>query len=294
MLGIYPLGGIRQGIYLGPIIFLAVGLAFHSGADALASTARQAWLGLLLIALSASAIVLSGVDAIRQTNLYRPYDKGEEILSVLQEYVQENDALYYSRNTQQFLKFYGKLNRGMLVFYGKADCWYGDKLCLQEVIAEIIPQIGRSRLWLVSYGPWPSLRVLQTIAAHVPFEHVVSGGTPNLYLIEDTKSLIQIATDTDMLKDIKPILPRKPSIRSTFDIYLRENILVYFKEPCGAEDMQETFFLHVDPVDVTRLLHKRATNIVKRRSSVLREHAGVLFRAFRCCSWRGPICRRGE
>ena len=33
---------------------------------------------------------------------------------------------------------------------------------------------------------------------------------------------------------------------------------------------------------------------VKRRRSVLREPAGVLFRAFRCCSWRGPICRRGE
>ena len=249
VLGIYPLGGIRQGIYLGPIIFLAVGLAFHSGADTLALTARQAWLGPLLIALFASAIVLSGVDTIRQTNLYRPYDKGEEILSVLQEYVQESDALYYGRNTQQFLRFYGKLNQGELVFYGKARCWYGDKLCLQEVIAEIIPQIGRSRLWLVSYGPWPSLRVLQTIAAYVPFEHVVSGGTPNLYLIEDTKSLIQIAAATDMLKDIEPILPHKPSIRSTFDVYLREDMLIYFKEPCGAEDVQETFFVHVVPAD---------------------------------------------
>ena len=46
--------------------------------------------------------------------------------------------------------------------------------------------------------------------------------------------------------------------------------------------------------EYSRLLHKRATNIVKRRRSVLREPAGVLFRAFRCCSWRGPICRRGE
>ena len=44
----------------------------------------------------------------------------------------------------------------------------------------------------------------------------------------------------------------------------------------------------------SRLLHKRATNIVKRRRSVLREPAGALFRSFRCCSWRGPICRRGE
>ena len=52
-----------------------------------------------------------------------------------------------------------------------------------------------------------------------------------------------------MLKDIKPILPRKPSIRSTFDVYLRENMLIYFKEPCGAEDVQELFFVHVVPAD---------------------------------------------
>ena len=249
VLGIYPLGYIRQITYLGPIIFLAVGLAFHSGADALASTARQAWLGPLLIVLSASAIVPSGVDAIRQTDLYRPHEKGEEILSILQEHVQEDDVLYYLRDVREVIEFHGKPNRGRLVFDGKVICSYGEALCLQEMIAKITPKIGRSRLWLVSYGHFPSLEVLQTIAAHAPFEHVVSGGTPNLYLIEDTKSLIQIAAATDILKDIKPILPRKPSIRSTFDVYLREDILIYFKEPCGAEDVQRFFFVHVFPAD---------------------------------------------
>ena len=260
VLGIYPLGGIRQGIYLGPIVFLAVGVAFHSGADALASTARQAWLGLLLIVLSAGAIVLSGIDAIRETNLYRPYDKGEEILSVLQEHAQEDDVLYYSRKMRHLIEFHRRLNRVRLVFDGKAPCWYGAVSCLQEMLAEITPQIGRSRLWLVSFDPWLSLGVLQTMAAHVPFEHVVSGGRPNLYLFEDTESLVQVATVTDMLKDIKPILPRKPSIRSTFDVYLRENILIYFKEPCGAEDMQETFFLHVVPADENDLPAHRQRN----------------------------------
>ena len=260
VLGIYPLGGIRQGIYLGPIVFLAVGVAFHSGADALASTARQAWLGLLLIVLSAGAIVLSGIDAIRETNLYRPYDKGEEILSVLQEHAQEDDVLYYSRDMRHLIEFHRRPNRVRLVFDGKVPCWYADGPCLQEMLAEITPQIGRSRLWLVSFDPWLSLGVLQTMAAPVPFEHVVSGGNPNLYLFEDTESLVQIATVTDMLKDIKPILPRKPSIRSTFDVYLRENILIYFKDPCGAEDVQETFFLHVVPVDENDLPAHRQRN----------------------------------
>ena len=79
------LGTLGKNIYLGPIVFLAVGLAFHLGADALASTTRKAWLALLLIVLSASAIVLFGVDALRRIDLYRLHDKGEEILSVLQE-----------------------------------------------------------------------------------------------------------------------------------------------------------------------------------------------------------------
>ncbi len=253
VLGIYPLGDIRQSIYLGPIIFLAVGLAFHSGADALASTARQAWLGPLLIVLSASAVVLSGVDAIRQIDLYRPHDKGEEIVSVLQERTQEDDVLCYHRDNRELIEFHLKPDRGRLVFDGlvfdgKVGRGYGEELCLQEMIDEITPWIGRSRLWLVSKYPLPFLGMLQTMAAHVLVEHVVSDGTPNLYLIEDAKSLIQIATATDMFRDIKPILPREPSIRSTFDIYLRGNTLVYFKEPCGAEYMQATFFLHYQPV----------------------------------------------
>ena len=248
VLGIYPLGDIRQSIYLGPIVFLAVGLAFHSGADALASAARQAWPGLLLIVLSASAVALSGVDAMRRMDLYRPHDKGEEILSVLQERAQEDDVLYYHRDMREVIEFHRKPNRGRLMLDGKVGCWHGEELCLQEMIDEITPSIGRSRLWLVSKYPRPYLGMLQTMAAHVPVEHVVSGGTPNLYLIEDAKSLIQIATATDMFRDIKPILPREPSIRSTFDIYFRGNTLVYFKEPCGAEYMQATFFLHYQPV----------------------------------------------
>ncbi len=131
---------------------------------------------------------------------------------------------------------------------GKVGCWYGEELCLQEMIDEIAPWIGRSRLWLVSEYPRPYLGMLQTMAPNVLVEHVVSGGTPNLYLIEDAKSLIQIAAATDMFRDIKPILPREPLIRSTFDVYRRGNTLVYFKEPCGPEYMRATFFLHYQPV----------------------------------------------
>ena len=42
-------------------------------------------------------------------------------------------------------------------------------------------------------------------------------------------------------------------VRSTFDIYLFEDALVYFKEPCTPADTQADFFLHVVPVDAADL-----------------------------------------
>ena len=41
VLGIYPLGSFRSGIYLGPIVFLAVGVAFHWTAGCLAALTRR-------------------------------------------------------------------------------------------------------------------------------------------------------------------------------------------------------------------------------------------------------------
>ena len=87
------------------------------------------------------------------------------------------------------------------------------------------------------------------LAPHIPIEHVVSGGRPNLYLIEDMESLIKIASP----EEYQAV---NPPIRSTFDVYPSENMLIYVKEPC-AEDVQETFFLHVDPVDASDLPEHR-------------------------------------
>ena len=61
--------------------------------------------------------------------------------------------------------------------------------------------------------------------------------------------MIKIAAATDMLRNIKPVLPDQPPIRSTFDIYHSADLLIYHKEPCRAEDVQEPFFLHIYPAE---------------------------------------------
>ena len=45
----------------------------------------------------------------------------------------------------------------------------------------------------------------------------------------------------------------EPAVRSDFDVYIRENTLVYAKEPCARADTEAMFFLHLFPVDVNDL-----------------------------------------
>ncbi len=45
----------------------------------------------------------------------------------------------------------------------------------------------------------------------------------------------------------------EPAVRAEFDVYLRKDTLVYFKEPCASADTQAMFFLHLIPADVADL-----------------------------------------
>ena len=263
VLGIYPLGGIRQNIYLGPVIFLAAGVAIHWMAGCLSSFPRRAWPAPALTLAATGAVALAGGDAIRRTDVYRPHHRMDEILAVLQERAQEEDVIYVTPFVEtKIMEFYRPPESEMSMMNATVSCGDSPKGCFSEMIAAISQQSG-GKLWLVFRDSWPSregdtdIVLLQFLATQVSVEHVVSGGKPNLYLIEDTESLIRIAAATDTLTNLKPILPRKPLIRSSFDIHLREDMLVYFREPCGAEDQSATFFLHVFPIEMDDLPVRR-------------------------------------
>ena len=265
VLGIYPLGEIRQSIYLGPVIFLVAGIAFPWMAGCLSSLTRRAWLAPALAVAVSGAIALSGGGAIRRADVYRPHDKMDEILAVLQERAQEEDVVYVSYFMPATMEFHppppppriGNVNdgcNGKLWRFSQRRFLGTDRRNQPAGWRETL--VGFSR-FLAAPFRGTRYRMLQLLATQVSVEHVVSGGKPNLYLIEDTESLIRIAAATDMLTNLKPTLPRKPLIRSSFDIHLREDMLVYVKESCGAEDQSATFFLHVFPVDVDDLPDRR-------------------------------------
>ena len=55
------------------------------------------------------------------------------------------------------------------------------------------------------------------------------------------------------LMDYESIAAGEPAARSSFDIYLREDVLTYLKSPCSAADVEAKFFLHVVPESVEDL-----------------------------------------
>ena len=53
------------------------------------------------------------------------------------------------------------------------------------------------------------------------------------------------------------IVSSEPIARSEFNLYVDEGKLYYVKEPCGSEDVQAGFFLHVVPEDIDDLPDNR-------------------------------------
>ena len=131
---IYPLGDIRQAIYLGPVIFLAAGVAIHSMADSLAALTRRAWLAPALAVTAGGAIALAGVGAIRQYDPYWRGENAEAVLAFLEENVEVGDLVFVTHDAAPAIIFYQGENPSSY-HYGKVGYWGGDtmKKSIQEM-----------------------------------------------------------------------------------------------------------------------------------------------------------------
>ena len=66
--------------------------------------------------------------------------------------------------------------------------------------------------------------------------------------------------DPERLRAAYAALPaRQPAARATFDLYLQDNELTYFRETCAAADTAAGFFLHIVPADIADLPAERQT-----------------------------------
>ena len=262
LLGIYPLGGIRQVSYLGPVIFLAVGVAMHWIAGSLATLTHRAWLAPALAVVVAGAITLTGVGAMRQDNPYKTRQNIKSVLAVLEERVREEDVVYAVRWATPSIQFYhGEEGGPDNYYYGTRWCGAsaepGLRPCLREMI-DLIDLVALfsnvpDRIFLV-YDEISILKELELLGEQVSVEHVIADdGKFSIALIGNIKASSELAARPSW----EELVSGEPVIRSDFDVYLRENSLVYVREPCARADTELTFFLHLIPADVNDLPGQR-------------------------------------
>lgn len=269
--GLYPFGGSRHNLYLGPIVFLAAGGALHWIAAEVGAAARRAWVGAALWALAAAGIAIAGALAVVGADAYR-VDRGvERVMAALDERVREGDAVYVSRPRVPVFEFY-KGGRPANYFYGRAVCWGPSNALWAECFPEILDEMFRvsanyGRIWFVHNA---SVSVAGEMAAHSPgvrVEEVDLGGGDAL---RDRKTdvwvwpqaTLQLITGFEELAAgirgewlgvYADVVSDAPSAAGEYDLYLREDALYYAKRPCVVGDTEARFFLHLYPEDADDL-----------------------------------------
>ena len=255
LMSLYPLGGSRHNLYIGPLIFLAAGSAFHSLADDVAAIARRAWLAPALAITAACIITIIGMAAIQQDDLYYTDNSIERVLDILDEREQKGDAVYVSRWAIPPVAFY-KGDKPANYFYEQIPCpgtYISPLNCVPEALDDMFRVLNESRrIWLIHNV---NVSVPKEIAAYSPkiaVEEVAVDGWNTLHLITDFAE-VTANIRREWLEMYENVVSEAPSAVAAYNLYLRDNALIYAKQPCALADTEARFFLHFYPADAADL-----------------------------------------
>ena len=275
ILNLYPFGGIRQNIYLGPVIFLAAGVSIHWMIESLSALTRRAWVAPMLAAAAVGAIALAGVGDLWRDS---PYEKTYDATKFLKEHVEEGDMVYATAYAARFLKLYQDEKPGNY-YYGKTRCADGGKKYIQEMADFVISQPNvPNRIFWVHECRSSLWDVLEPLGEQFSVERVIDGRRLKVNLIMNARGSVE-AEDRSAYE---ALATGKPVIRSDFDIYISDNTLVYVREACDRADTDAKFFLHLIPADVADLPDHRKQYGFDNLDFTFRGYSVALFGNGRC------------
>ena len=250
---LYPLGAVRQNIYLGPIAFIAAGCAISALGRTLSAFTPPAWL--------APVLLIAAVGAIGYVHLRNnPYQSAGllslekqnalPVISTLWRQANTGDQFFMSAERGSIVKFY--LRRKLPVqldniHYGQQPCWDSDTSCAFEIVDKALHQLGpKASHWLVFHSwnanaVWQALEQSKELVSVTP---VVSAGHTHLY------RLSRPTAETNKLLALRPGAATFHSHRAVF---WEAKAVNYVMEPCSVADIKDPFFLHIFPVDATNL-----------------------------------------
>ena len=189
VLTFYPLGGSRQNIYLGPVIFLAAGVAIHWAAKSLASLTRRGWLAPALTVVVAGAIVIAGVGDLLRDSPYEKPHNAQAVLAYLQENEETGDLVFVTYYATHTIKFH-QAEKPSNYHYGRKGCWADFADCLREMarLVRALPE-APNRIYLVHERVSPE--ELEALGEPVPVEPVIVEGELHVSLIANAREAIK-------------------------------------------------------------------------------------------------------
>ncbi len=197
VLGIYPIGGIRQVFYLGPVVFLAVGLAFHWTVGWLASLMRLGVWTMPALLVIACGTALAGADDMRRDSPYKTRENIESVLAALKEQARDEDMVYAVWGAVPAIRFYlGEEERPHNYYYG--TYWCTDPVvCLRQMadIAVSLPNVP-NRIFLV-HDDALIMEELEPLGDRLRVERVIADGEFSLYVIANVKESGEPAGSSD-------------------------------------------------------------------------------------------------
>ena len=254
----YPYGGMRQCMYLAPIVLLASGHALHSVAVDLSRLTRRTWLVHLAMVLIASIIAISGTVAVTGSGVYRE-TRVEHLVLTLKEQERAGDVAYIEPPAVASVNFYHKGWRGNYCYGGissrdRTRDYF--EVCTDYLFGKLP---DAERMWLmVIYNPGRAATLEPLLSEGEDIQLVDHWEVLHLYLWTDPFSGDRFQKErSKLLSAYQYAANNKPDGQFVFDVYIRDRTLIYVKDPCVLNDPAAEFFLHVIPTNVDDLSDDR-------------------------------------
>lgn len=282
LLGGYPLGDLRQCLYLGPIIFLTAGLCLYRVAD---NPLFRRWRGgttAALLVVFAGVILFAGAAELRADNPYEETNNTTRHLDILEADVRDDDLVYIAGGAVDITQSYRPENLPNY-YYGRECSFGGSSLedCIGDITAAVrlYPE-DPARLWLLVLVSGNAIEEqLQSWAAAgyaAPIANVYDDDTLLYRATADHPILTETRQFKDELRQLRASLQGEtPAASGEFDFYIREQTLYYHKEPCAPADAAGWFSVDIVPVNAGDLPAERRESGIDERDFEFPWRGGV-------------------
>ncbi len=245
-LRLYPLGGVRQTMYLAPIAWIAFGHAMHAAVAGMAALPRRA-----VSAVAAGAVVIIGVSAVAGHH-WRARGDANVMLAAMERHVAGATAYVPFRSASVAQFHFKKLDAQF--HYGGWCSWRGTEACGQALVADLLRlrQAGAERLWLASFNNDALNDVYQWVAAGTALK-VAQSGSFELFDLPDLAAAL--GNEGAALRALDALHAQGVELRPRFDAFLdyAERRVVYAMAPCQDVPAMGPFMLRVKPASVADL-----------------------------------------